>query len=101
MNQSGPLLLRLLLSGEGDLKIFVKQELTGEKEVENTREMRQTLWGAGNWIGKQNLGRGTDLYLKMKGKNEVWLSIEIRKCSCSTVRKEQVRGLESKRLRVC
>lgn len=56
MNQSGPLLLRRLPSGEDDLKIFVKQELTGERKVEHTREMRQTLWGAGNGIKKQNLG---------------------------------------------
>lgn len=32
MNQSGPLLLRLLASGEDDPTIFVKQELTGDRE---------------------------------------------------------------------
>lgn len=56
MNQSGPLLLRRLPSGEDDLKIFVKQELTGERKVEHTSEMRQTLWGAGNGDQKTKFG---------------------------------------------
>lgn len=58
MNQSGPLLLRLLPSGEDDLTRFVKRELTGEREVEDTREMRQTLVaGDGQWrkyLGKRD-----------------------------------------------
>lgn len=42
MNKSRPLLLRLLPSEEDDLKIFVNQELRGEKEreIDNIRQMK-------------------------------------------------------------
>lgn len=46
------------------------------------------------------MGRGIDLYLKMKGKNEVWASFDIGKRPCSLLRKEEaytllrVRGLK-------
>lgn len=52
----------LLSSGEQDMKIFVKPEMTGEREreAETTRQMKQT-FGGGN--REESLGRGIELEL--------------------------------------
>lgn len=46
VNESKPLILMFLPSGETDSKIFVKQELTGErKKIKNTRRGSKLLEG--------------------------------------------------------